>query len=102
MVVTDSTALMAAARIIGHTCSTENASFLNCKVNDENPKACLLPGNKVTTCVLKVLRKLENECSDSYMTYKNALDDRWHEIDQCRKEQLAMENCWRGLTVIFI
>lgn len=48
---TDSTALMAAAKIIGVNCAQENQEFLICKEKDQNPQACLPQGERVTACV---------------------------------------------------
>ncbi|OQR98117.1 hypothetical protein ACHHYP_09207 [Achlya hypogyna] len=92
---TDSTALTCAAPIFGKECAAVNKEFLVCKSKDENPRACLIPGEAVTTCVLKTLRALETHCGPSYTAYKNAMDKNWHELKLCRKEQAAMEACYR-------
>lgn len=104
---------MVAARIIGSECYESNKRFLECKSEDKNPQTCLASGEKVAGCVFKVyvswtshgpefsllmscrLRTLENQCTDSFHAYKKAMDDRWHEITECRKEQYAMEDCYR-------
>ncbi|KAF0694260.1 Aste57867_14855 [Aphanomyces stellatus] len=93
--VTDSTALMCAATIYGTECSEANKNYFVCKSQDENPRACLVPGEKVTACVLKTLRVLETHCGDSFTKYKKAMDSNWHELQACRKEQAAMEACYR-------
>ena len=49
-----SAVLMSAARHIGKTCGAENAAFVDCKRNDENPEKCLQKGQAVTSCVLKL------------------------------------------------
>jgi NADH dehydrogenase (ubiquinone) 1 alpha subcomplex subunit 8 len=94
-VAADSTALMCGATIYGTECSGVNKDFLICKSNDGNPRACSLQGEKVTACVLKTLRVLETHCGASYNEYKNAMDKNWHELQLCRKEQFAMEACYR-------
>lgn len=50
---TDNTSLTCAARILGYECADVNLEFLRCKANNENPRACLPQGEKVTACVLK-------------------------------------------------
>lgn len=92
---TDNTSLTCAARIFGVECADVNVQFLKCKQKNESPAACLPQGEKVTACVLKVLKDLENHCGETYTAYKKALKKNWHEIDECRTEQAAMEQCWR-------
>jgi len=92
---TDSTALMCGATIYGSECAQVNRDFLMCKSNDANPRACLIQGEKVTTCVLKTLKHLEAHCGDAFSNYKKAMDKNWHEFQKCRKEQAAMEACYR-------
>ncbi|KAF0740223.1 hypothetical protein Ae201684P_016651 [Aphanomyces euteiches] len=92
---TDSTALMCAATIYGTECAQANKEYLVCKSQDENPRACLVPGEKVTACVHKTLRVLETQCGDAFTKYKNAMDSNWHELQFCRKEQAALEACYR-------
>ncbi|CAK4649084.1 unnamed protein product [Aphanomyces euteiches] len=92
---TDSTALMCAATIYGTECAQANKEYLVCKSQDENPRACLVPGEKVTACVHKTLRVLETQCGDAFTKYKNAMDSNWHELQFCRKEQAALEACYK-------
>ncbi|OQS02524.1 hypothetical protein THRCLA_21403 [Thraustotheca clavata] len=92
---TDSTSLFCAAPILGKECAAANKAFLVCKSKDENPRACLIPGEQVMACVHKTLRVLETHCGDSFSAYKNAMDKNWHELKLCRKEQAAFEACYR-------
>ncbi|TMW69343.1 hypothetical protein Poli38472_001499 [Pythium oligandrum] len=92
---TDNTSLTCAARIFGYECADANLAFLRCKQQDQDPRACLVQGEKVTACVLKTLREVETHCGETYSAYKKALKKNWHLIDEVRKEQHALENCWR-------
>ncbi|KAJ0407125.1 hypothetical protein ATCC90586_005689 [Pythium insidiosum] len=95
---TDNTSLTCAARVFGYECADENLAFLRCKQKDQDPRACLPQGEKVTACVLKVyvpLKDLETHCGETYNAYKKALKKNYHQIDEVRKEQAAMEQCWR-------
>lgn len=41
------------------------------------------------------LREVESNCGEAYAAYKKALKKNWHQIDETRKEQAALEDCWR-------
>ncbi|CAI5740735.1 unnamed protein product [Peronospora destructor] len=92
---TDNTSLTCAARVLGHECADANLEFMRCKQRDANPRACLAQGEKVTAAVLKTLRDVEMNCGETYAAYKEALKKNWHRIDETRKEQTALEECWR-------
>ncbi|KAG6965275.1 hypothetical protein JG687_00005510 [Phytophthora cactorum] len=92
---TDNTSLTCAARILAHECADANLEFMRCKQRDANPRACLVQGEKVTAAVLKTLREVETNCGETYSAYKKALKKNWHRIDETRKEQTALEECWR-------
>ncbi|ETI38023.1 hypothetical protein F441_15953 [Phytophthora nicotianae CJ01A1] len=92
---TDNTSLTCAARILAHECADANLEFMRCKQRDANPRACLVQGEKVTAAVLKTLREVETHCGETYSAYKKALKKNWHRIDETRKEQAALEDCWR-------
>lgn len=51
---TDSTSLLCASTVIGHECANVNKDFWVCKENYKNPRACLMQGERVTGCVIKV------------------------------------------------
>lgn len=38
---------------------------------------------------------MEANCGETYSAYKKALKKNWHRIDETRKEQAALEQCWR-------
>ncbi|RLN96611.1 hypothetical protein BBJ28_00013116 [Nothophytophthora sp. Chile5] len=89
---TDNTSLTCAARILAYECADANLEFMRCKQQDANPRACLAQGEKVTAAVL---REVETHCGETYSAYKQALKKNWHRIDETRKEQAALETCWR-------
>lgn len=41
------------------------------------------------------LRDVETHCGETYSAYKKALKKNWHRIDETRKEQATLEECWR-------
>lgn len=41
------------------------------------------------------LKEIDTHCGETYGAYKKALKKNWHQIDETRKEQAALENCWR-------
>lgn len=41
------------------------------------------------------LREVESNCGEAYAAYKKALKKNWHQIDETRKEQAVLEDCWR-------
>lgn len=46
-------------------------------------------------CVWYRLMEIDTHCGETYSAYKKALKKNWHQIDETRKEQAALENCWR-------
>lgn len=54
-----------------------------------------LPPEADGECVFHRLKEIDTHCGETYSAYKKALKKNWHQIDETRKEQAALENCWR-------
>ena len=84
-------ALLAAAPMIGVDCLKVNKAFAKCKLADDQPGKCGAEGQKVTGCVLKVLRYAEDNCSESFIAYQKALTKFSRHLPYCEKEQKVFE-----------
>uniref|UniRef100_A0A7S2WMS0 Uncharacterized protein n=1 Tax=Mucochytrium quahogii TaxID=96639 RepID=A0A7S2WMS0_9STRA len=87
-------ALFASANHIGKECLNFNRAFAECKLKNDNPKKCVAEGEKVTACVLKVLRHAEEHCAESFTAYQKCLDHNDRRLNWCRDEQAAFEKCF--------
>lgn len=47
-----SAVLMSIAKHIAINCKSENTAFMECKLGDRNPEACLAQGEAVTKCTI--------------------------------------------------
>lgn len=90
-------ALLATSNLIGKECLQANRDFVLCKQRDEEPAACVEQGEKVTACVLKVLRQCEENCGDAYAGYQKCLKEKNRDTSLCRKDEAALEKCWSSL-----
>lgn len=91
-----SSVLYAAAKEIGARCEAENRSYLQCKVKDEDPAACLDKGEAVQSCALGVLKSAMATCQDSFQAYADCIDRQISEeymFERCRKEEHAFADC---------
>lgn len=91
-----SSVLYAAAKEIGVTCDAVNRDFLQCKVADEDPAACLDKGEVVQACALGVLKSAMETCKESFQAYADCIDSQISEeymFERCRKEEHTFANC---------
>lgn len=91
-----SSVLYAAAKEIGETCRAQNRAFLACKATDEDPAACLGPGEAVQTCALRVLKSAMEECGEAFQDYASCLDSQISQeymFERCRAKESAFAAC---------
>mmetsp|Transcript_12303 Transcript_12303/g.34566 ORF Transcript_12303/g.34566 Transcript_12303/m.34566 type:complete len:103 (-) Transcript_12303:158-466(-) len=86
-----SAVLMAIAKHIAVSCKKENATFMECKLKDCNPEACLAEGEAVTKCGVALLKKLNTEAPKELKAYYDCLDYYSNNLLKCRKYQEAFE-----------
>jgi len=94
--LTTSSVLYAAAKEIGRRCAKENRDFLECKNREENPESCLGQGEKVTNCVLQLLKDLNATCPREFEEYSACLDRQSSQLylfDRCRKFERNLVSC---------
>ncbi|EME32699.1 NADH dehydrogenase [ubiquinone] 1 alpha subcomplex subunit 8-B [Galdieria sulphuraria] len=94
--LTTSSVLYAAAREIGRRCAKENRAFLECKSKEDNPEECLREGEKVTNCVLQLLKELNATCPKEFEDYSACLDRQSSQLylfDRCRKFERSLVSC---------
>ncbi|KAG6556420.1 hypothetical protein Mapa_002363 [Marchantia paleacea] len=85
--VTTSAVLMSTSKHITSRCGQENRAFLNCKRDDPNPEKCLAQGQKVTKCVVSLLRDLHETCPKAMDAFTKCMDYYGNEFELCRKQQ---------------
>ena len=89
---TDSTALIAAAKMIGVNCKNESREFMLCKQEDANPEACLDKGERVISCVIGLMKKLNGpDCGAEFREYQDCLSSNNNKFENCRETQAAFE-----------
>ena len=91
-----SSVLYAAAKEIGTTCEAINREFIKCKVEDDEPSACLAQGEKVQECALGVLKSAMATCEETFQKYATCLDNQISQeymFERCRKEEGAFVTC---------
>jgi len=86
-----SAVLTSIAKHIAVHCKSENKAFMECKMNDRNPEACLEQGEKVTKCTVALLKKLNAEAPDELKAYYDCLDYYSNNLLKCRRYQEAFE-----------
>lgn len=84
--------LLAASKMIGSTCREENKEFMLCKQADANPEACVGKGEKVVSCVIGLMEKLNGpECGESFRNYQECLASNDNKFEKCRETQAIFE-----------
>merc|ERR1712118_650079 len=86
----ESSVLMAASKHIAARCKAENAAFVACKRADADPEACLKQGEKVTGCVLTLLKSLQATCGNDLDAYSKCMYTNTSEYAKCRQEEAAL------------
>src|SRR5437868_631844 len=61
---TDRHVLYCASKVLGHMCSHEQIDFMECKSQDENPRACAPENFALAKCTHSVLERLSDACPD--------------------------------------
>ncbi|CAM6088750.1 unnamed protein product [Calypogeia fissa] len=89
--VATSAVLTSASKHITAKCGDENRAFLNCKRKDANPESCLPQGQKVTRCVVFLLRELHETCPKAMDSFSKCMDYYGNEFELCRKQQQEFE-----------
>ncbi|KAK9805323.1 hypothetical protein WJX73_001894 [Symbiochloris irregularis] len=82
---------MAISKHIAIKCGKQNKAFADCKLRDQNPSACLGEGEKVTRCVVDLLKDLNSKYPSELRAYFECMDYYSNNFEKCRKEQKAFE-----------
>lgn len=86
-----SSVLFAISKQIASACADKNRAFLACKKRDKHPEACLTEGDAVTSCVVDLLKDLNQKAPEELKGYYECLDYYSNNFTKCRKEQKAFE-----------
>eukprot|EP01120_Amphizonella_sp_Union-15-10_P009248 TRINITY_DN3460_c0_g1_i1.p1 TRINITY_DN3460_c0_g1~~TRINITY_DN3460_c0_g1_i1.p1 ORF type:complete len:112 (-),score=17.20 TRINITY_DN3460_c0_g1_i1:30-365(-) len=79
-----SASLLAANRLLQKYCNSQNDSFLLCKVEDDNPKACHQQALALSKCAASVFQKISKNCGSEFNTYARCLEQGNFDLNQCR------------------
>lgn len=82
---------MAISKHIAIQCGKENQDFVGCKRRDANPENCLKEGEKVTRCVIDLLKDVSGKHSGELKSFYECLDYYSNNFEKCRQEQKAFE-----------
>mmetsp|Transcript_15941 Transcript_15941/g.60760 ORF Transcript_15941/g.60760 Transcript_15941/m.60760 type:complete len:107 (-) Transcript_15941:170-490(-) len=91
---TTSDVLYAAAKFIALECATLNKKYYQCRKETRDPEHCLTQGADCTMCGLGVIEKLESQCAANFDAYKLCMYNTYTDLEKCRKQQRALEECW--------
>lgn len=94
---TDQHSLYAASKVIGVDCGMQNANFMRCKQKTSNPKYCQQEGLKVTSCVLKVMRIMQERTPEEFEAHRVCLKEHRREFTYCRETQEALHSAYASI-----
>ncbi|KAL6404902.1 NADH-ubiquinone oxidoreductase 20.8 kDa subunit [Ilyonectria robusta] len=87
--------LLSASFFIGARCRDYNDDFMQCKT--ENPGRgefeCLKEGRRVTRCASSVIQDINTHCLAEFRKHWECLDDRNHQLWQCRPAEWKLNKC---------
>ncbi|KAH6958873.1 hypothetical protein DER45DRAFT_613379 [Fusarium avenaceum] len=87
--------LLSASFFIGARCRDYNDDYMQCK--NENPGRgefeCLKEGRRVTRCASSVIKDLNTHCLAEFRKHWECLDDRNHQLWQCRPAEWKLNKC---------
>eukprot|EP00884_Botryococcus_braunii_P003281 jgi/Botrbrau1/12954/Bobra.154_2s0014.1 len=86
-----SAVLTSVANHIPFRCSKENKAFVECKKKDKNPQTCLAEGERLTHCVIDLLKEAREKAPEELKKYTHCLDYYSNKFTKCRKEQKEFE-----------
>ncbi|KAF0853133.1 mitochondrial Complex I (CI) NADH:ubiquinone oxidoreductase subunit PGIV/NUPM/NDUFA8/20.8-kDa [Andalucia godoyi] len=85
--------LLAAWKVIGERCGSQNQRYFECKSKDGNAAACVADAKEVISCTDKVIADLVSRCGKQFAAYEKCLDFNGHNFEKCRSQQAAFEKC---------
>uniref|UniRef100_A0A1A9VX71 NADH dehydrogenase [ubiquinone] 1 alpha subcomplex subunit 8 n=1 Tax=Glossina austeni TaxID=7395 RepID=A0A1A9VX71_GLOAU len=90
-------ALRAGAFHLGKSCENPNNEFMLCRLELDDPRACIMEGKVVTRCALDFFRKVKKSCYEEFMQYANCLDKSSGTMAfrHCRKTQGVFDKCMK-------
>lgn len=87
--------LKAGAFHLGKYCETQNNEFMLCRIETEDPRACIKEGKEVTSCAMDFFSKIKNSCAGEFTSYAMCLERGSADMlfTKCRKTQSAYDAC---------
>ena len=85
--------LIGAAHHYGGYCGKENDAFMECRIENKDPRKCIEEGKKVTKCAMDFFKKIKESCNEEFTEHWTCLDYKNQEYRHCRKTQKVYDTC---------
>lgn len=85
--------LVGSAHHYGAYCSKENDAFMDCRIDNKDPRKCLEQGKNVTSCAKEFFKKIKGSCNEEFTEHWTCLDYKNQELHRCRGTQKTFDNC---------
>ncbi|KAJ3417211.1 hypothetical protein HDV05_006417 [Chytridiales sp. JEL 0842] len=74
-------------------CKPYSEDFMLCKNENNDPKACLKEGRRVTRCAIDLINKLKANCDAQWTQHWQCLDKNNHILWKCRPQESEFNDC---------
>lgn len=88
-----SAVLLGGAHHYGSYCQKQNDAFMECRIDNKDPRKCLKEGKEVTQCAVKFFTKIKGSCNEEFTKHWTCLDYNNQTYSKCRKTQKAFDSC---------
>lgn len=88
-----SAVLMGAAHHYGVDCAKENEAFMECRIENKDPRKCLDEGKAVTNCARRFFLRVKERCNEEFTNYWTCLDSNNQDFSRCRRPQSTFDSC---------
>jgi len=88
-------AMKAGSFHLGKYCEAQRNEFMLCRLEEKDPRKCLVEGKAVTACALEFFRLVKKSCLDEFNQYANCLDRGSPDLKfrVCRNTQSVYDKC---------
>ncbi len=88
-----SAVLMGGAHHFGSYCEKQNDAFMECRIEDKDPRKCLQEGKAVTQCAIDFFTKIKGSCNEEFTKHWTCLEYNNQTFSKCVKTEKVYSQC---------
>lgn len=88
-----SAVLLGGAHHYGAYCEKQNQAFMECRIENKDPRKCLKEGKAVTRCAVNFFDKIKGSCNEEFTKHWTCLDYKNLTYSKCQQTQKTFDSC---------